>query len=273
MAATTLPARLLGRAAGHPVAAFFLLAWSISWCCWLPTVLGSLSVLAQVLFFAGVLGPAAAAATVIRAEGGSVRPWLGRLARWRVSAWFYLYALGLPAGLLAVVNVELVLLGQPVDPSLLLERLPPFLGMAAFVAVLGGGLEELGWRSFALERLQERYHPLVATLVLGLGWGVWHLPLYGASAAGPLLFVVFYTYLYNRTGSVLLCLLLHATFTPALELLVLVPGRTYGSMDLGAIVTAATLAAASAVLVLLTRGRLGAAPGPGEPAGRDRTVH
>lgn len=40
----------------------------------------------------------------------------------------------------------------------------------------GGSLEELGWRGFALPLLQERYAPLVATLVLGTIWWAWHLP-------------------------------------------------------------------------------------------------
>ena len=32
-------------------------------------------------------------------------------------------------------------------------------------------------RGFALPRLQIRYAPVVATLILGLGWALWHLPL------------------------------------------------------------------------------------------------
>ena len=40
-----------------------------------------------------------------------------------------------------------------------------------------GGLgEEFGWRGFALPRLLDRFNPLVASLVLGFIWGIWHLP-------------------------------------------------------------------------------------------------
>jgi hypothetical protein len=68
--------------------------------------------------------------------------------------------------------------------------------------------------------------------------------------AGPV--IAFYTLLYNRTRSVLLCVLLHGAFTPSLDHLVLVDDNL--TVDL---VILATLVAAAAVLVTVTRGRLG----------------
>ena len=88
-------------------------------------------------------------------------------------------------------------------------------------AELGGGQEEPGWRGFALDRLVARHSPIRATLLLGVVWGLWHLPLCGLGFVGPLMFVSFSTRRYNRSGSVLLCVLLHASFTPALDHLVL----------------------------------------------------
>ena len=62
----------------------------------------------------------------------------------------------------------------------------------------------------------------VATLILGIGWGVWHIPLYGpAGFVVPMVLAFFYTWLYNRTRSVLLCILLHASFTAAQDHLLL----------------------------------------------------
>jgi membrane protease YdiL (CAAX protease family) len=168
---------------------------------------------------------------------------------------YYAYALGLPASLFAIVNLELALAGQDVDLSLLGERLPAYLGTFLLVVTIGGGFEEPGWRGFALPRLQARHTPLKATLILGLVWGGWHLPLYGLGAVGPLLFVFFYTWLYNRTGSVLLCILLHASFTPALDHLVLREDNL--GVDLAIL---ATLVAAATALVALTKGRLGYDP-------------
>ena len=72
-----------------------------------------------------------------------------------------------------------------------------------------------------------------------------------------MLFAVFYTYLYNRTGSVGLCMLLHGSFTATLDSLTLTTDSL--TVDLTIL---ATLVAATLVLVAVTRGRLGFAPPP-----------
>jgi uncharacterized protein len=90
-----------------------------------------------------------------------------------------------------------------------------------------------------------------ATLLLALLWGVWHLPLYGLGFIGPMLYA-FFTYLDNRTGSVGLCMLLHGGFTAALDTLILTTDSLTVDLTIGA-----TLLAATVVLVVVTRGRLG----------------
>jgi len=87
-----------------------------------------------------------AALVVTRYTGDSVRAWARPIARWRVPVRYYLYALGLPPLLYGLVDIVLALLGYEVDPSLLAERAPAYLATLVFVAVLGGGLEEPGWR-------------------------------------------------------------------------------------------------------------------------------
>jgi membrane protease YdiL (CAAX protease family) len=236
----------------HPVAAYVVLAYLVSWTLWSPAVLGLGGPLAAVTFFLGVLGPAAAAYVVLRVTGRPLRPWLASVVRWRVPVRYYLYALGLPALLLAVVDVVLVALGHGIDLGLLPGRLPDYLASFLLVLTVGGAMEEPGWRGFALPRLQEQHSPLVATLILGAVWGLWHLPLYGPGFLGPMFFAVFYTWLWNRTGSVLLCILLHASFTPALDHLVLTEDSAVVDLTI-----LGTLLAGALVLVALTRGRLG----------------
>jgi len=245
----------------HPVIAFVALAYTLSWLTWLPALLGFGGIAVIIL---GGLGPLVAAVVVTRYTGGSVRTLARPIARWRMPARYYLYALGLPPLLYGLVDVVLALLGYDVDPSLLAERAPAYLVTLVFVAVLGGGLEEPGWRGFALPRLQRRYTPVVATVILGLAWGVWHVPLYGPLGfVVPLVLAFFYTWLYNRTGSVLLCILLHASFTPAQDHLVLLPDAMVHAEPLGTIdfVIFGTYVTAALLLVGLTRGRLGLRPG------------
>jgi uncharacterized protein len=247
---------------GHPVVAYVALAYTLSWLTWLPALLGVGGI---ALIILGGLGPLVAALVVTRYAGFSFRAWALQIVRWRVPVGYYLYALGLPPLLYGLIDVVLALLGYDIDPALLLERVPAYLGTLVFVAVVGGGLEEPGWRGFALPHLQRRYTPVVATLILGLVWGVWHVPLYGPLGfVVPLVLAFFYTWLYNRTGSVLLCILLHASFTPAQDHLVLLPDAVVEAEPLGTIdfVIFGTYVAAALLLVGMTRGRLGRRPGP-----------
>lgn len=242
----------------HRVLAFVLLAYAISFPCWLIAHLGG----GMVAVVAGGLGPPVSAIAVTRWTGGSVRSLLRGLAVWRVPVRYYVFALGLPAALFAVTNGVLVLLGNEVDPGLLVERLPGLLGTFLIVATIGGGLEEVGWRGHALPELQRRRSPVVATLIVGLAWGFWHVPLYGTPAAVvvPMVLAFFYTWLYNRTGSILLCLLLHASFTPAQDFLLLIPADALhheGLIDATDLVLLGVYVTAAITLVALTRGRLG----------------
>ena len=102
------------------------------------------------------------------------------------------------------------------------------LGLTFFaIALYGGPLgEEAGWRGFALPRLQKRFDPLLASVILAGFWGLWHLPLhltgyysrvFGSPLNGILMqmfsiipLALLSTWLYNRTrGSLLILVLLH----------------------------------------------------------------
>jgi membrane protease YdiL (CAAX protease family) len=99
--------------------------------------------------------------------------------------------------------------------------------LAVFLVVLtltDGVGEELAWRGFALPRLLQRYSALVASVVLGVLWGLWHLPLIfteGKALFGQPIWLlladivaksILFTWVFLRTrGSVLIAALLHAT--------------------------------------------------------------
>jgi uncharacterized protein len=252
----------------HPVLAFVGTAYALSWALWgvaglLVGPVGAPRAAAAVPFVLGGFGPPAAAWLVLRWTGGSVRDWARPILRWRVPLRYYAFALGVPAAIYAVVNVVLRVLGEPVEAGLVAERWPAYLATFAFTLTLGGAMEEPGWRGFALPRLQLRYSPLAATAILGLAWGIWHVPIYGPLGwLVPFLLAFLYTWLWNRTGSLLLCILLHASFTPAQEHLTLLARETHGTTDLA--IGIAYLAAVGLV-VALTRGRLGAGAPDREP--------
>lgn len=255
----------------HPFGAFVVLAYAISWSLWLLAGVGG----GTVPFLLGALGPAASAGIVTRLRGDSLRAWLATILRWRVPLRWWLYALGLPAAVYAVVNVTLVVLGEPVDWSLAVERMPAYAGTFVFVLLLGGAMEEPGWRGFGLPVLLATHTPLRATLILGLVWGFWHVPVYGpAGFVVPAVLAIFYTVLWLATRSVGLCIVLHASFTPAQDHLILLPrSQAYTAvLDTPDWIILGTYLVVVVLLVVLTRGRLrfgaaGRGPGPTEPAG------
>lgn len=232
-----------------PFASFVVAAFALSWVAWLLSfVTGS-----GVLLFVGGLGPAAAAALVAW-QTGTVREWWQRVTRWRVSPGFYLFALGFPVVLYGSANLVAAVIGEQPDLSVLADRAPAY--AATWVGALFlGGLEEPGWRGFGQPHLQRRFSPVVATLVIGVVWGVWHLPVQPLAIVVTVPLAFFYTWLLNRTGSALLCILLHASITPAQDHLSLVPDGP--TTDLAIL---ATLVGFALAFVLLSRGRLGLRP-------------
>jgi len=101
----------------------------------------------------------------------------------------------------------------------------------AYTFFYGGGTnEEPGWRGFALPRLQLKFSPLIASIILGLIWGFWHTPIYlpqygsfiqyGIFLLNTIKIAIILTWLYNRTGgSVLATALLHTVGNITFEFL------------------------------------------------------
>lgn len=253
--------------ARHPVAAFFVLTLALSWALWIPMALDLVSVPAVPFIVVGGFGPMAAAAIVTVLTGWSLRAWLAPVLRWRVRPRWYLVALGYPVASRAVETAGYVLSGGTLSFSRYPLRVATYLVNLPFVALLGGGQEEFGWRGFALPRLQARYSGLVASLAIGVVWAAWHLPLFwvpGSSQAGlplapflasvPAISVVF-TWLYNRTGgSLLLAVLLHASVNASSALYPIAPEVIEGGIPRALAVALAAVPWAVAVALVAWEG-------------------
>jgi len=246
--------------ATHPLATFVLVTYGISWSLWAVAAAGG----GSIPLLLGALGPMTAAALVTHWTGGSLRAWLAPALSWRQPVRWWVFALGLPAVLYGAVSLALQLMGSPIDWGLALDRLPHYAAGFLFVLVLGGALEEPGWRGFGLPHLLKTHSPVRATLILGLVWGIWHVPIYGPLGfVVPMVLAFFYTYLWSSTGSVLLCIVLHASFTPAQDNLILMSrDLAYTSaLDRPDWVILCVYLAAVGFLIAATRGRLGTAQG------------
>jgi membrane protease YdiL (CAAX protease family) len=127
-----------------------------------------------------VYAPSLAALAVAAFLGRpALRDLFGRLLRWRVGLPWYLAAIfGMAAICLAARFVCSGFTDAPLPALAPLASWPGLIGAAVLaLAVDPGPLgEELGWRGFALPRLQARWNGLTSALVLGAIWGVWHLP-------------------------------------------------------------------------------------------------
>jgi membrane protease YdiL (CAAX protease family) len=262
-----------------PLVLFLLLAFGLSWAGWALVIAGGRGWLAlplppfALMILAG-FGPLLAGVAASAAEGGrpAVRRLLSGLLRWRVGGLWFLVLLALLVLRLLPVGAH-ILSGGRVDWAALGPQMLAFPLILLFIAVMGGGLdEEVGWRGYALPRLQDLLPPVPANLVLGLVWSAWHLPLFlmPGSTHGEsslLLYVVETTalsfvlgWIWNGTrGSLLLVVLAHAVSNAGDNLRYVAVGFVDGAAEVvliqGTLAGIMTLVALA--LVLATQGGLG----------------
>jgi membrane protease YdiL (CAAX protease family) len=209
----------------HPLVTFFLLVFILTWVVWVPRASGApLGVLGQAWTWIPAI--AALLAAALTGGRGALRELGSRLVRWRVGwQWYVVVILGPALFSLAVAGVYTLFGGswaEAAPPAILagpLLLLPLFLAILTLTDGLG---EELAWRGFALPRLLTRYNALVASVVLGVIWALWHLPLLWTEGNGMfhlpvwLLLLdltakaILFTWVFLHTrGSVLIAMLFH----------------------------------------------------------------
>ncbi len=204
----------------HTVAAFFLMTFVISWASWFAVFLFPMPrMLRLILNQTGLAGPLLSSVILIGALYGRSGLWrfLSRILQWRAGIQWYVFVLFGPAAL-CCSGIGLYILGGGTAPAFVFSLAP--------AALFSGLREEYGWRGFALPRLQERHSALKASLVIGVAWGLWHLPIVPFVRMGlpGLRMMVVYllevvalsilmSWVYNHTGGkILLLVLYHAAY-------------------------------------------------------------
>lgn len=215
--------------------AFFLLTYLVTWTSWFAAWVlsggrGATGYpqpgLPVLLFYIGVFGPLLVAVWLTRRYEGTagVRALLQRLVQWDVGLRWYVFALTYTIAIkLSVALVHRLVTGA--WPTFGSEPL-----YIMFAAIIGSMLifsqsgEEVGWRGYALPRLATRFGLPGGSIILGVIWAVWHLPLFfiaGTDTTGqsfPLYLLqvtalsVAIAWLYaNTSGSLFLTMLMHAS--------------------------------------------------------------
>ena len=128
--------------------------------------------------FAGTIEQAVVALLITARTGGisANRPTLQRLFEWRIGARWYLFAVTYMAAIkLTVAIAHRMMAGSwpPVGP----QSLGVVVAAIIFSAPFQSG-EEIGWRGYALPQLAERMGFAGGSVLLGLIWACWHLPLF-----------------------------------------------------------------------------------------------
>jgi membrane protease YdiL (CAAX protease family) len=245
--ATTSPLKRLIR--GHPLLAFFVIAFAGEWIVTLPLVLAQnglgllpytipeIGLIPLAYWFsvlASIAGPTLASFTVtaVTTGKGGMRQLLRRYVLWRVGLrWYLLVLVGVPLIQLAFASIfsggaPLVALLQH-WPLFFTVYLPNILIISVAIQIW----EEGGWSGFAVPNLQKRFGAWRACLVLGPLWALFHLPFFFVPGqifdqkVGPITMIVqmalliilatltrtIMTWVFNNTkGSILIAILLHS---------------------------------------------------------------
>jgi membrane protease YdiL (CAAX protease family) len=264
-----------GLLARHPLVAYFILAYALTWAIELPLVatvqrLWNVQV-PMALHYLTAYGPLLAAFIVTGATtgAGGIRELVGRMLKWRVGLGWVLFAIFSPLAAFVLVAAVLALAGRPWPDWGLLGQsnfLPDLGILGAWVmwTLTSGFGEETGWRGYALPRLQKNRSALAATLVLSVFWIGWHvpaffyLPNYAAiglagfpmMALGIIAGAIVFTWLYNSTGgSILMVTLWHGSFN-------LISASKAGQGEVAAIASALVMVWAVIVVIVFKPGHL-----------------
>ena len=210
--------------------AYFILAYLLSWLVGVPLALAYQGIIPVLLptwtHYLVPFGPLLSALIITGISQGlpGLKELFGRIFKWSCLKWWLIAFSPLIIGYV-VIKILNSITGSAIVLSDLgvVKYLPP-LGVKAlllWICTFGLG-EEIGWRGFALPRLQKDRSALAATLILTAVWALWHLPqffyLFDPSIAVGWIISLFagavvLTWLYNSApDSILMVAIWHGCF-------------------------------------------------------------
>lgn len=218
--------------------AYFVVVFAVSWSFTVPAALSAVNLtespLLMIVYALGGLGPAVAAILLTYLSRDPVvwRDYWRRIVDFkRISLrWYGVIFLLVPAITAIAALMDWFLGGRGIELDLgarFLQQPLLILPLTLFYLIFGPLPEEIGWRGYALDRLQARWSALTSSLFLGVAWALWHLPQFfvkgtyqqslgfGSTAFwvfmfGTTILSILYTWIYNNTGrSTLSAILFH----------------------------------------------------------------
>ncbi len=215
---------------------FFLIAFGFTWLFWIPEALAMRGLLGSSIIVDFLLsshnpaawGPFVSAILLTwwNESGRGVIRLLKRSVDYRFKkVWWIPLILIFP--IICGASLLLAILAGDTVPELFWLSDPFSIIFYFFMVLLFQGplQEEFGWRGYALDRLQARFNALNSSIILGVIWGLWHIPYFwiGEEAIytytilpfilSTILITILITWLYNNTGgSLLVALILHTMF-------------------------------------------------------------
>lgn len=226
---------------------FFGLTFGISWSIWgLAAIFGIAA--SPMLVLAGALAPTIVGIILTQRDPNKEnrRDFWKRVTDFKRIGigWYGVIVFIFPVTMAVAFVLNKLFGGPSVALDAALQTLSNPLQLVGLVVMMffGGPLaEELGWRGYALDRLQARWSALVSSLILGVIWAFWHLPLFfvkgttqAAMGLGPafwlfsfdvVLLSVLFSWVYNNTQrSTLSALLLHWAYNFCMTLVLQMGG-------------------------------------------------
>ena len=228
------------------VSLFMIYTFSISWLCWIIIIIGNEffdvlwygELLTWIPMLIAALGPMFGAYIIYRRSIKKVpfRSFIKLVVNINIDkkAWLFF-------GLFTCWRFLMVWVAfgiqEPASIIYMFINLP--------LSIIGGGLEEVGWRGYLQPKLENMTNYIISTLVVGLIWSVWHLPLWFISgtvqSALPFVGYAFlaiilsfsFTTLYKYTNNIFLVVLSHAWFNGCIGLAVYIGSEGYLQLNLG----------------------------------------